>query len=361
MDKRLYFFIGTTAEFLKVMPVMRELSARGIDYKIISSGQNKLSLQDTLQLSGARGIDFELSSRPVRKCAIGLISWFVRTFLRALVILRKELGAAGGTLIVHGDTISTVMGGLIGKIFGMRVAHIEAGLRSFNFFQPFPEEIDRYVTSHLADIHFCPLDSAVRNLAKRRGIKINTLFNTSVDSLALALASDNKAKPDAHTSDPYFILVMHRQENLLDRRRAESILRAVLDEAHGIRCIFVMHDLTRATLNGSALLAEIETRSDITVVNRMPFLEFVSLFKGCEYIVTDGGGNQQESYYLGKPCLLLRNVTEGGEGLGHNVVLWKNDKDVLRQFVSQYKSYARPMILPEKRPSEIIVEALLTA
>lgn len=361
-ETKFYFFIGTIAEFIKVMPVMHELSRRKIPFKIISTGQNRLIGNDLLAMSGIGQVDIVLNDRPIKKAAIGLLFWFVETLVRGLFLLRKEFRRLNrnGVLVIHGDTVSTLMGALIGKFYGLKVAHVEAGLRSFNFLQPFPEEIDRYLASYLADIHFCPYELAVKNLRSRKGLKVDTRFNTNIDSLMFALAQKKEpAFLEDIRPDKYFIFIMHRQENLLSKTLASEIIQAVVNESTKIKCIFVMHELTRSVLTRSRLLGAIENNDNIQIVGRLPYLEFIGLLSGSEFIATDGGGNQQEAYYLGKPCLILRNVTEGSEGFDHNMVLSKNEISVIRNFFSDYQQYDKPLIRPEIRPSEIIVDVLV--
>ena len=153
---RLHFFVGTTAELIKLMPVMRACTAAGMPFGIIASGQNDVRHSELLPLCGKSGVDVVLSDRPIRKTALGLMAWFARTFASSALRLRRVLagGTPRGVVVVHGDTVSTVMGAVLAKLHGWRVAHVEAGLRSFDFRHPFPEEIDRVVTSRFVDFHF---------------------------------------------------------------------------------------------------------------------------------------------------------------------------------------------------------------
>lgn len=358
-----YFFIGTVAEFIKLMPVMRELSKAGTPFKVIASGQNPLTCTDLFSMSGVEQIDITLNQKPIKRSALGLLSWFLETLVKGFLLLRREFRGMGkgSTLVVHGDTVSTVMGALIGRCCGLTVAHVEAGLRSFNLTQPFPEEIDRCLTSYLADIHFCPYEMAISNLRKRKGIKVDTCYNTNIDSLLLALSQGKKPSLMEAVKGKYFIFIMHRQENLLNRALVREIIQAILEEAQHIKCVFVMHELTRSVLRQLGLLIEIEGDDNVIIAERLPYFEFVALLSDSEFVVTDGGGNQQECYYLGKPCLLLRNVTEGNEGLGHNVLVSKNELSVIRAFMANYTSYAKPIIRPEVRPSQIIASVLLNS
>jgi len=359
--QRFYFFVGTVAELIKVAPVMQEISRRGFETKIIASGQNDIGSSSALSLSGKSRVDILLNDRPIKKSPLALLSWCISTMLRASRALRREFAGKGKetVLIVHGDTVSTLMGAIIGKRFGLTVAHVEAGLRSFDFLHPFPEEIDRYLTGFLADISFCPGEAAVHNLRNRRGKTVNTHFNTNIDSLELALAQrGGQSDESSSTNTPYFIFIMHRQENLLNARLVRSVISCVLEAAVTMRCVFVMHDLTKSVLSGLNILDEVMTNPNIVTVGRIPYFSFIKTLQVSQYIITDGGGNQQESFYLGKPCLLLRTVTEGPEGIGSNVIVSGNDVGVIRRFMSEYQTYRRPSIRPPTSPSAIVADAL---
>lgn len=362
--RRYYFFIGTVAELIKLIPLMREFSRRSVPFKVISSGQNVLAGSDLLAEVGATKPDIVLSDKPIRKSAAGLIFWFLSTLLKSTPRLHKEfrgMGQRDATLIVHGDTISTVMGALLGRCNGLTVAHVEAGLRSFNFLQPFPEEIDRYLTSYLANIHFCPYAAATFNLRHRAGIKVDTTYNTNIDSLNFALARA-KTSPlsERLRGQQYFIFIMHRQENLLNTPLAKKIVDSVLQGASpSLRCVFVMHDLTRSSVADLGLVGQIEGNPNVVVSGRLPYLDFIEVLDKSEFIITDGGGNQQECYYLGKPCLLLRNVTEGNEGLGGNVLLSNNDASIIREFIANYKQYQTPPVRATVSPSSMIADVLI--
>lgn len=362
MHRNIYFVIGTVAEFLKVMPVMQELSRRQQPFKIIASGQNALDENELIAMAGVGRLDIVLSDHPIAKSPISLFLWFFRTLIKGLFRLRREFRGAGADtiLVVHGDTVTTVMGALIGKYFGLRVAHIEAGYRSFNFLQPFPEELDRYLTSFMADIHFCPYQGTVDNLRNRKGLKVNTQFNTNIDSLLFALSQSPEQPLPMLNGVPYFVFIMHRQENLLNKTLVRDIVSGVLKEAAKIKCVFVMHSLTRSVLKDLGLLDSVEQNCNVIVAPRLPYFKFIALLNHSEFLLTDGGGNQQETYYMGKPCLILRNVTEGIEGVGHNVVISGNKSGIITDFMNGYEKYRKPMIHPDVSPSSIIANTLIS-
>ena len=361
----LYFFIGTVAELLKVMPVMQELQKRGANFKIIGSGQNDITTSDALGLLGISNVDVIISDDPIKQSPIGLLGWFIKSFFRAIPKLRREfkgLKRGQGYIIVHGDTVTTVMGAVLGRLLGRKVAHIEAGYRSGNFLQPFPEEIDRVLTSYFAKAHFYPYEGLYKNIAKRSGDKINTFYNTSIDGLAFAVSQPTNPKIlEEIGSKKFFIFILHRQENLLNEQLVRKLVDYICEEAKkDLTCLFVTHETTYGALQKFGLLERVEKTPGIIMTKRLRYFDFIKVLNQSEFLMTDGGGNQQETFFLGKPCIILRNVTEGSEGLGTTTVLSKLDPKVIGDFIKNYANYAKPPIVPERRPSEIIADYLLS-
>jgi UDP-N-acetylglucosamine 2-epimerase (non-hydrolysing) len=361
--KKYYFFIGTEAELIKMLPVLLEFEKRKTAYTIIASGQNNILHSELLKLLKHNDSLLVLHKGAIKQTASGVLLWFLKTFLSAVMQLRSEFSTVSKkdtVLIIHGDTVSTVMGAFIAKIYGLKIAHIEAGLRSFNYLHPFPEEIDRVLTSKLATIHFCPNQWAVDNLKNNHGIKINTYQNTLLDSLNVVI--DIQDEPSIFKKidkQKYFIFIMHRQENLFNDTLFENLVGEVIGNAKKMKCVFVMHKPTQLVLEQKGLLKKLMENNNIILSERLSYIQFMKLLNRCEYIITDGGSNQEESYYFGKPCLILRTATERIEGLGENVVLSKNNIQVIREFFKNPYQYKQKRISLQERPSEIIADYLI--
>lgn len=355
-----YFFIGTEAELIKLFPLLIEFKKNNIDFKIISSGQNSILTNPLFAFIKPKGIDIVLSTKEIKQTAVGYLLWFIKTLIVGIIKLRSEFKQEHICFIVHGDTISTVMGTLIAKWYHLDLAHIEAGLRSFNFLHPFPEEIDRVITSQFVTYHFCPNDWAVNNLKNKKGIKINTYQNTLLDSLKLVI--NKPGVPNVLIelkNNPFAIFVLHRQENLFNSELLRVFIEELKNTAAKMRCVFVIHKSTQYVLEKKGLLSDIKGMKNIMLVERMPYSDFMKVMQACEFIITDGGSNQEEAYYMGKPCLILRDHTERTEGLGENVLLCRNNVDTLHTFVSNYKTYRRHRIYVSESPSKIIANYLL--
>lgn len=352
-----YFFVGTVAEFIKVFPVLKRMEDCNISYSILASGQNDLSKSE-LKYFLRNFSPVYFSKVPKKQSVISLMVWFVYSLITGVIKLRRVF-KKGDIVVVHGDTLSSLLGAIIAKVFGLKLVHLEAGLRSYNFFRPFPEEICRVLTSFLADVALCPNQWAMNNLKRKGLIKINTYNNTLYESCKFALTQN----PDSDIISklppkPYFIFITHRQENIYNKKTITQLVSLALEFANHMNCVFVIHSSTREVLKKHKLLDQIESTRNVYVFERIPYITFTHALKNSEFIITDGGSNQEESYYLGKPCLILRKETERIEGLGKNVVLSKLDLQIIREFITNYKNYSYPPIDDEISPSEIIVNFL---
>lgn len=361
MSKQFYFFVGTTAELIKLLPVMKEFTRRKLDYQLISSGQNDLANSELLGLAG-KEIDFCLHQGGLKPSTATLVSWFFRAYRHGRRRLGAMFAAGGGDdalMVVHGDTLSSVLGAWLAAHFKISLAHVEAGLRSYNFFNPFPEEINRVMVSRLADIHFCPGDWACRNLSRVRGEKVNTGHNTLLDSLRMALEVEDNADIEGIAGgEPFCLFILHRQENLFNGKTVKYVIKRMVDLSASLKCVLVMHRLTRAVLEKFDLMDTLRANPGIVLLPRQPYVSFVHLLQRSRFIVTDGGSNQEEAYYLGKPCLLLRKRTERREGLGENVVLSQINPDTVERFLADPGLYRRSPLAPATSPSRIIVDRL---
>jgi len=349
------FLVGTNAEFIKVFPVMIEMENRKIPYKIISTGQNNLSNSDLFIKLNHQGLDYILNSQPARQTTISLLSWWIKTLFVAIPIFRK-INSKNTYIILHGDTISTLQGALLGKLFGLKIIHIEAGLRSFNYLSPFPEEINRVLVSNLVNIHFVQNEWALGNLKNKKGQKVNTFSNTLIDSLQVALKTGNIVS--SMLPNKYFVFIFHRQENLANPQHVKAVINQIIAQSKNIHCLFIIHGNTLQTLKSLSLYEKVSNKKNITLMERVPYLSFMKILDKAECLITDGGSNQEEAYYLGLPIFILREHTERTEGLNENVVLGGKNLQALKRFFFDYKKYRKPKQLSSSSPSKIIVDFL---
>lgn len=360
----LFFFIGTEAELIKIFPVINECMRNGCTCHVIASGQNDLSKSRIMRGMKMNGIFLELSKESeIQKSAKGLLKWFFKTYRSAAkqiteVFDREELRKA--PMIVHGDTVSTLMGACIGKKIGCVVCHVEAGLRSHHLFNPFPEEIDRLITSRIARVHFAPGGEAVNNLKKAKGRVVNTEYNTILDSLRYSQSMPvlTECIKEIQKQD-YFVFVMHRQENLANKKFVKQVMDRVEKFAMNMKCVLILHKITKSTLEQMNILQRIAENENFELLPRVDYFDFMKLLNGAQYVITDGGSNQEELFYMGKPCLIMRRATERLEGIGVNAILYEGDISVMDYFVENYKKYQITSITDEECPSKIIAAQIL--
>jgi UDP-N-acetylglucosamine 2-epimerase (non-hydrolysing) len=350
---------GTTGELIKLAPVLLRLDERGHRYVLATTGQQVQQIPVFLRQFGLRQPDLWLAQgvrgRDLRTNGDipGWLSTVWRTFGRQRRRLRGTLRSGGGSplVLVHGDTMTTVLGATMGRALRTRVAHIEAGLRSFDLRHPFPEELNRRTASRLAAIHYAPGAWAASNL---RGVDVvDTGSNTIRDSLALV---DDRPSPDIVT-EPFGIVSLHRFELLSNRQALSATLGVLRETAADTPLLFVDHPVTSAAIKRFGLAGMFDGMR-LRRVPRLSFFEFVRLERRCAFVVTDSGGSQEECFYLDRPCLVHRLRTERREGLGENVLLSRMDTDVLRSFLAAPSSYRRTSMLPDVSPSDVIVADL---
>ncbi len=349
---------GTTGELIKLMPVLSRLQERRSGFMQASTGQQTQQIPRLLELAGLPPVDLWLArgsrGRDLR-AARDIPGWAATVavnFARQRAGLRRRLAGGEGKplVLVHGDTMTTLYGALLGRLLGFPVAHIESGLRSFDLLHPFPEELNRRATSRLAKLLYAPGAWPASNL--HRGTIVDTGSNTIRD--ALAMVSPDAVAP-IELPDEFGIASLHRFELLKDRRLlADTIAAALRGQAEPV--LWVDHPVTVAALAKHGL-----TRSlgpNIQPVPRLDFFGFVAVMRRSSYLVTDSGGSQEEAFYLDIPCLIHRKRTERREGLGENVVLSGYDGDALRKFLAHPEARRRQSALPVSQPSDVIVDDL---
>ena len=362
-DPNLTVLIGTRAQLIKMAPVMLELESRGRRFNLVLSGQHEETMSALLADFGVATAPRWVYEGPEVTGVVQMGVWLVRCVFRCLHDRRELFPGArrsGHTFVVHGDTFSTLLGALVGKLLGATVVHVESGLRSFSLFHPFPEELTRLAVFHLADVACCPGQWASDNLARYRLRRVDTVHNTIHDAVDHALGSDRAT--DAVVPDsPYGVVSIHRFENIFNRARLARIVELVEIAARRIELVLVAHPSTAKQLQRRGLRRRLDDNPRIEIRPRMTYVPFVRLVAGAEFVITDGGSNQEELAYLGVPTLLMRKATERQEGLGETALLCPYDRAVLEAFVAsparfRHRRETTPAGPP---PSRIIVDCLL--
>lgn len=344
----IYVVIGTRAQLVKMAPIIKRLEVLGWPIALVYTGQHKESMDDLCR-------DFQLTTRwhslyhhsQEVKTIHHAVFWLARMGLNILIkpaslLPNYKTKLAEDVIVIHGDTLSTLLGALIGKRLAIKVAHVEAGLRSFNLFNPFPEEIIRRLTTFLSDIAFCPGSWAVNNLsAHKHLVKINTHCNTIADSLGLALEKNHLRNAGEDADKDYGVVSLHRFENIFFTDTFKQIIEQLIWVAQYYPLIFVLHPATRKRLLTTGLISKLQNHPNIALRERSGYVDFVGLLSGSQFVITDGGSNQEELSLLGIPAFLMRKTTERQEGLNHNVCLGELSFDKLKQFINERRNSPR--------------------
>lgn len=233
-------------------------------------------------------------------------------------------------VVLFGDTNSTLAGSIAASKLNIPIAHIEAGLRSFN--NKMPEEINRIVTDRLSNLLFCPTNASYKNL-------LNEGYNTfnhkniylvgDVMEDAIKIFTNDKVKLPFTLSDNYILVTTHRQENLNDPKRLRSIFEALDKIAMTHEVILPLHPHTKKILETN----KIDTRN-IKIVEPLGYLQMLCLIKNSKLVITDSGGLQKEAFMLEKYCLTLREETEWVELVDnhYNILVGSNKEIILQEF-----------------------------
>jgi UDP-N-acetylglucosamine 2-epimerase (non-hydrolysing) len=237
--------------------------------------------------------------------------------------------------------------------------HVEAGMRSHKLFEPFPEEISRIVTGWMTNYHMCPDQSSVNNLKKSRGIKINLIYNTQADTIKFGLKHSNRADLQLPKSK-YVVASIHRYENIFKTDRFRRVIDLLEKVAQKYPIYMPQHPATKEQLEKKPdLKKRLEKNPTIHLLPRLEYLPFIKLIKHSEFVITDGGGNQEELYFMGKPTLLFRYATERPEHIGKTLALSELKEKKVLNFIHNYKKYQHPMVKLKKSPSLIITDILV--
>jgi len=352
---KIYVVIGTRAQLIKMAPLMALMQKEGIEYEFIHTAQHRETITQLVRDFHIKEPDRTLYSGAESNTKTKFLGWFGAMVLRGFN--PKKNFPEKGLVLTHGDTATTAWAAVVGKLAGCKVAHVESGLRWFSLFIG-PEEWNRLITFRFSDIYFCQNEWALNNLKKYKGDKINTLMNTLYDSVKIAVNLDvNVELPPGK----YVVVSIHRVANIYTSKLEKFFIPLIEKVANlGFYIIFILHPSTRAVLqkNNMRLYKKLANNKKIILKERYPFFEFIKLLKNSEFVMTDGGSNQEELSYSGKPTLLFNKRTSRIEGLGENAVEALYNEEIIMKFIKNYKERERPFKNVEISPCEIIVKYL---
>jgi UDP-N-acetylglucosamine 2-epimerase (non-hydrolysing) len=358
----IHIIVGTRAQIIKMAPIMKELENRGIDYNYIFLAQHKETMYEIMDQFEIKRPDIVIADMDKDITNVkDMIFWSFRvliySFFNSKKIFRND---KQGVVLIHGDAPPLFLGALMAKRQGLKVAQVEAGLRSHNYLKPFPEELTRVLSAKLGliDIFFCQDEKAVVNISHFKKTSFCTRYNTILDSLRLAQKL-NPATKQTKSNEKFAIVSLHRFETILKKEKLEMVVTEIKKISHKIKLFFILHPSTRVSLKKNGLYDSLKENPRCVLLPRQGFFEFNDLLGKAEFLVTDGGSNQEECFYLGTPCLLFRSETERSEGIGGNVVISNFDPTIIESFLVNYSSYRRQPIPAVFSPSHFIVDQLV--
>ncbi len=331
---KLITVIGTRPQIIKYAPLQKHLQ-NSFSEVLINTGQHydRNMAGDFFDELGIRcpEYDLEAGSGPHGKQTAEMLT-------KIEEILIKEMAEG---VIVFGDTNSTLAGTLAAAKLNIPVFHIEAGLRSFN--RKMPEEQNRIVSDHLSTLLFCPTDTAVENL-KSEGITSGVFQVGDIMYDATLMYSQNAEEKTSILSalnireKNYHLMTFHRAENTQDIQKLKAVLHAI--EKSGFPVVFPVHPRTRKFIADQS----VSIPSNIILTEPLGYHDILNLQKSAKKILTDSGGVQKEAFFLGTPCIVLREETEWVELIsnGNNVLTGTDERKLLEALVSFEGNLDRP-------------------
>lgn len=333
MTKKIFTVIGARPQFIKAATVSRAIAKEpGLEEIIIHTGQH---FDDNMSRIFFNELEIPLPTYnlDIHSLGHGAMTGRMLEKLEELMINEKP-----DFVLVYGDTNSTLAGALAASKLHIPVAHVEAGLRSFNM--RMPEEVNRILTDRISRILFCPTQTALDNLQKEGFAGFDChLVNAGDVMFDAALFYTNKArKPIQPIPSDFILATLHRAENTDNPERLTEIFEALGEVARKKKIVLPLHPRTRKIVHNSGL----DGLSDnIVVTEPLGYLNMIWLLKNCNMVMTDSGGLQKEAYFFKKPCITLREETEWTEltRAGVNILAGSNKKNILQAFETFLSSH----------------------
>ncbi|HBS88016.1 MAG: UDP-N-acetylglucosamine 2-epimerase [Bacteroidetes bacterium GWF2_38_335] len=315
--------IGARPQFIKAAAVSREiLKHKNLEEIIIHTGQH---FDENMSDIFFRQMDIPV---PKYNLNINSIGHGAMTGQMLEGIEKILLDEKPEWVMVYGDTNSTIAGALAAKKLHIKVAHVEAGLRSFNM--KMPEEINRILTDRISDLLLCPTDQAIKNLFKEGFDHFQCRIVKTGDVMqdAALFYSEKCQKPSFLTADKFALATIHRAENTDEKSNLENILIALNKISGKLPVVIPIHPRTIKKIKEHQLD---HLTKKLIISEPVGYLEMVYLLKNCSVVMTDSGGLQKEAFFFKKPCVTLREETEWVELVenGFNTIAGTNEQFII--------------------------------
>lgn len=339
--KKVMLVFGTRPEAIKMCPLVNELKTRkNIETVVCVTGQHRQMLDRVLEAFDVKP-DFDLSIMKQKQTLFDITTKILNEIKGVLEKTRPDV------VLVHGDTSTTFVTALACFYLQIPIGHVEAGLRTYDIFSPYPEEFNRQAVSIISKYNFAPTELSKQNLLNE-GKKAETIYvtgNTAIDALKTTIR-ENYTHPELEWAKEsrLILITAHRRENLGEpMRHMFRAIRRVVDEYADVKVIYPIHmnPVVREIAN------EIfEDNEKIHIIEPLDVLDFHNFMSHSYLILTDSGGIQEEAPSLGKPVLVMRDTTERPEGIAAGTLkLVGTEEDVIYQnfkkLLEDSKEYAR--------------------
>lgn len=319
---RICIVVGTRPEIIKMSPIIRECQERGLDYYLVHTNQHYSYNMDRIFFEQLQ------LPEPDYNLEIGSGSHGLQTGKMLMALEKTLAGETQDVVLVEGDTNTVLAGALAASKCHIEVGHVEAGLRSFD--RSMPEEINRLIADHIANYLFAPTSISQLNLSSE-GISENKIYivgNTICDAtmynLNIAEGQSDILNQLKLQTGGYFLLTLHRQENVDNEGRLGKVITSLLEIAdiYNIPILYPVHPRADKMIKQFGLDARLKDNENIRLIEPVGYLDFLVLEKNSQLILTDSGGVQEEACILNVPCVTLRYNTERPETVetGKNVV-----------------------------------------
>lgn len=326
---KIFTVLGARPQFIKAAPVSRALSEAGLQECIAHTGQHFDALMSDIFFDEL-DIPRPAYNLDVNSLGHGAMTGRMLEKLESAILAEKP-----ALVMVYGDTNSTVAGALAGAKLNIPVAHIEAGLRSFN--RRMPEEINRVVTDHVSTLLFCPTRTAVKNLEAEgitKGVHAvgDVMFDTTIAAVQRSADRSRVLETLDLTPKAYAVATIHRAENTDDLERFDRVVSWLQKAAVGRPVIMPVHPRTRKLFQDRGI-----SPRGLTLIDPLGYLDMAQLLHHAAAVFTDSGGLQKEAYFHGVPCVTLRDETEWVETVeaGWNR-LWTDPEPTERREITDY-------------------------
>lgn len=329
--KKVMLVFGTRPEAIKMCPLVNELKTRkGIETIVCVTGQHRQMLDQVLEAFQVEP-DYDLSIMKDRQTLFDVTTNILNRIKAVLEEVRPDV------VLVHGDTSTTFVTALACFYLQIPVGHVEAGLRTYNIYSPYPEEFNRQAVSIISAYNFAPTELSKENLL-REGKNPDTIYvtgNTAIDALKTTVREDY-THPDLEWAkgSRLIMITAHRRENLGDpMKHMFRAIRRVCDEHPDIKAIYPIHMNPVVREIADSILGDDER---IHIIEPLDVLDFHNFLSRSYLILTDSGGIQEEAPSLGKPVLVMRDTTERPEGIKAGTLkLVGTDEEVIYQNFKQ--------------------------